>query len=172
MSAIAGRRAGTLASVPNSAQQMLDFLEPWTGAACLPGLALAVQNHKTHGSGGSYSTASLPARTVVRIGHWSTPGPQILALGAISFGKRERCVTTCRASGSRAAAPVPGPACRASGGRAACPLRPAQRIQRSCSERNTSLCINSAANGYLGVHFMIGFDLDVSRSKDICGVFE
>ena len=34
-----------------------------------------------HGSGGSCPTASLPARTVVRVGCWSTSGPQILNLG-------------------------------------------------------------------------------------------
>jgi hypothetical protein len=35
----------------------------------------------THGSGGSYPTTSLPARTIVRVGHWSTSGPQILNIG-------------------------------------------------------------------------------------------
>jgi hypothetical protein len=32
---------------------------------------------RAHGSGGSYPTASLPARTAVRVGYWSTSGPQI-----------------------------------------------------------------------------------------------
>jgi hypothetical protein len=34
-----------------------------------------------HGSGGSYPIASLPAQTVICVGHWSTSGPQIPNLG-------------------------------------------------------------------------------------------
>ena len=36
---------------------------------------------RAHRSGGSWPISSLPARTVVRVDRWSTPGPQILNLG-------------------------------------------------------------------------------------------
>jgi len=47
---------------------------------------------QAHGSGGSYPTASLPARIVVRVGRWSTPGPQIPSLGTISLGTGLSCL--------------------------------------------------------------------------------
>jgi len=31
---------------------------------------------QAHGSGGSYPAASAPARTVIRVGRWSTPDPK------------------------------------------------------------------------------------------------
>src|SRR5690348_15439742 len=42
-----------------------------------------------NGSGGSYPAASLLAPTLVRVGRWSTSGPQILNLGL-----KARCATT------------------------------------------------------------------------------
>jgi len=41
------------------------------------GLATFPREAEAHGSGGSYPTASLPARTVVCVGSWSRSGPQI-----------------------------------------------------------------------------------------------
>jgi hypothetical protein len=54
------------------------------------------------------------------------------------------------------------------------PLEPSEHGQSGRIDHGLTVTpvLIKPVNGCLGVHFMVGFDLDVSRAEVVCGVFE